>query len=196
MPCTLVRLSGCPLRCSYCDTPQSWSFDRGSEMSVEAIVADIEQRNRPLVLVSGGEPLAQPACRDLLAALVRTGRIVQLETSGAYDIRDLPEGVRRILDVKTPGSGEAGRNLEHNLDALGEGDEIKFVLTGEQDYRWARDWLRGHALAESGLPVLFSPAWGRLAAAELAAWMLADGLSARLHLQQHKHIWGGEAKGV
>jgi 7-carboxy-7-deazaguanine synthase len=196
MACTLVRLAGCPLRCTYCDTPQAWSFDRGTEMSVDTIVADIEQRNRPLVLVSGGEPLAQPACRDLLAALVQTGRIVQLETSGAFDIRDTPNGVRRILDVKTPGSGEADANLEQNLEALRDGDEIKFVITGQGDYHWARDWLHAHGLPDLGLPILFSPAWGELAATTLASWMLEDGLPARLHLQQHKHIWGGEAKGV
>ena len=129
MPCTLVRLAGCPLRCRYCDTPQAWSFERGTAMAIDAVVADVAQRNRPLVLVSGGEPLAQPACQDLLAALVQTGRIIQLETSGAFDIRDIPEGVRRILDVKTPGSGEAERNLERNIDGLRDGDEIKFVIT-------------------------------------------------------------------
>ncbi len=154
------------------------------------------QRDRPLVLVSGGEPLAQPACQDLLAALVQTGRIIQLETSGAFDISGIPKGVRRILDVKTPDSGECEANLESNFGGLRDGDEIKFVITSQADYHWARDWLRQHGLSDLGLPVLFSPAWGELAAEQLAAWILEDGLPVRLHLQQHKHIWGGEAKGV
>ena len=195
MPCTLVRLAGCPLRCRYCDTPQAWSFERGTRMDIAAVVADVEQRGRPLVLVSGGEPLAQPACRGLLAALVQTGRIVQLETSGAFDIHALPEGVRRILDVKTPGSGEAERNLDGNLDDLRAGDEIKCVITGRDDYLWARDWLGRRTLPDI-VPILFSPAWGELAATDLAAWIMEDRLPVRLHLQQHKHVWGGEAKGV
>lgn len=165
-------------------------------MSIDTIVADITQRGRPLVLVTGGEPLAQPACHDLLTALLQTGRIIQLETSGAFDISGVPAGIRRILDIKTPGSGEVEKNLAHNLAELRAGDEIKFVITDEDDYRWARDWLEQHALTDLGLPILFSPTWDTLPAAQLAAWMLEDALPARLHLQQHKHIWGGEAKGV
>jgi 7-carboxy-7-deazaguanine synthase len=196
MPCTLVRLAGCPLRCRYCDTPHAWSFERGTDMAVDALVADIVERGRPLVLVSGGEPLAQPACIALLAALVGTGRLVQLETSGAFDITDVPAGVRRILDIKTPGSGEAERNLAGNLAELRGGDEIKFVITDRGDYEWARAMITEQAWEQRGLPVLLSPSWGELAAAELAAWVIADHLPARLHLQQHKLVWGGEAKGV
>jgi 7-carboxy-7-deazaguanine synthase len=196
MPCTLVRLAGCPLRCRYCDTPQAWSFERGTEMAIDAVVADIAERDRPLVLVSGGEPLAQPSCMDLLAALVETGRLVQLETSGAFDISEVPAGVRRILDIKTPGSGEAARNLTGNLAQLRAGDEIKFVITDRADYEWARALISEHAWEARGLPVLLSPSWGELEAAELAAWVIADRLPARLHLQQHKVVWGSEARGV
>jgi 7-carboxy-7-deazaguanine synthase len=196
LPCTLVRLSGCPLRCRYCDTPHAWSFERGQQMEIAALVADIVQRHRPLVLVSGGEPLAQPGCLELLAALVETGRIIQLETSGAYDIADVPVGVRRILDLKTPGSGEMARNLIANLAHLREGDEIKVVITDRQDYEWACGMMREHALADLDLPILFSPVWGELEAAELAHWLIEDELPVRLHLQQHKYIWGGETRGV
>ena len=196
MPCTLVRLAGCPLRCRYCDTPHAWSFERGTDMDIDAVVADIERRNRPLVLVSGGEPLAQAGCLDLLAALVETGRLIQLETSGAFDIADVPAGVRRILDLKTPGSGEMEKNLIGNLALLTGGDEIKFVITGRHDYEWARAMIAEQALADLNLPILLSPAWGEIEAAELAQWLIEDRLPVRLHLQQHKHIWGGEAKGV
>jgi 7-carboxy-7-deazaguanine synthase len=191
-----VRLAGCPLRCRYCDTSYAWSFERGQQMEIAALVADIARRNRPLVLVSGGEPLAQPGCLGLLAALTETGRIIQLETSGAYAIAEVPVGVRRILDLKTPGSGEMARNLIANLAHLREGDEIKFVITDRQDYEWACDTMRAHALADLGLPILFSPAWGELEAAALARWVIEDELPVRLHLQQHKYIWGGGAKGV
>lgn len=196
MPCTLVRLAGCPLRCRYCDTPQAWSFARGRDVPIESLVSDIAQRNRPLILVSGGEPLAQPACTDLLAALAETGRIIQLETSGAFDISGVPDGIRRIVDVKTPGSGESARNLIGNLAHLRAGDEIKFVITDRQDYEWARTALREHALDQMGLPILFSPVWGEVEPTELCRWVLDDALPVRVHLQLHKYIWGGEAKGV
>ncbi|HXH65304.1 MAG TPA: radical activating enzyme family protein, partial [Mariprofundaceae bacterium] len=145
---------------------------------------------------SGGEPLAQAGCLDLLAALVETGRLIQLETSGAFDIADVPAGVRRILDLKTPGSGEMEKNLIGNLALLTGGDEIKFVITGRHDYEWARAMIAEQALADLNLPILLSPAWGEIEAAELAQWLIEDRLPVRLHLQQHKHIWGGEAKGV
>lgn len=196
MPCTLVRLAGCPLRCRYCDTPQAWSPASGRDVPIEELVSDIAQRNRPLILVSGGEPLAQPACIELLAALSGIGRIIQLETSGAFDISGVPDGIRRIVDVKTPGSGESERNLIGNLAHLRAGDEIKFVIMDRQDYAWARNMMIEHALDRMGLPILFSPVWGRLDAAELSGWVIEDGLPVRVHLQLHKYIWGGEAKGV
>ncbi len=196
MPCTLLRLAGCPLRCSYCDTPKALPFDSGEWMEIEAIAAEVERRARPLALVTGGEPLAQRACPRLLERLAGSGRIVQLETSGAYDIGAVPAGVRRILDIKTPGSGEAERNRPENLPLLREGDEIKFVLTSREDYEWTRDFIRQHALDDAPAPLLLSPAWGMLEARDLSAWMLEDRLPARLQLQWHKIIWGGDADGV
>ncbi len=196
MPCTLVRLAGCPLRCGYCDTPQALSFDSGEWMEIEAIVAEVERRARPLALITGGEPLAQRGCIALLERLCAGPRLVQLETSGAYDISRAPARVRRILDIKTPGSGETARNRLENLPLLREGDEIKFVLTGREDYEWARDFIRRHALGDSPAALLLSPAWGMLDAQRLSEWLLADRLPARLQLQWHKIIWGGDANGV
>ncbi|MDX8401545.1 MAG: radical SAM protein [Mariprofundaceae bacterium] len=196
MPCTLVRLAGCPLRCNYCDTPQALDFDSGDWHPIDAIVQDVRRRDRPLVLVSGGEPLAQRHCVALLERLAASGRLVQLETSGAYDIEPVPEGVRRILDIKTPGSGESARNRMNNLQALRPGDEIKFVLTSRSDYEWARSFIRAHALGDKPAVLLLSPAWGMLEPAALSAWLLEDRLPARLQLQWHKIIWGGDAVGV
>lgn len=196
MPCTIVRLAGCPLRCSYCDTRQALAFGSGHPRAIEDLVEDVNGRNMPLTLVTGGEPLAQNQCIPLLARLVANRPIVQLETSGAFEIRDVPPGVRRILDIKTPGSGESARNLWPNLDHLREGDEIKFVLVDREDYEWAIRMIGRHHLTERNLPVFFSPAWETLKPAELARWIVEDRVPARLQLQIHKVIWGGEATGV
>ncbi len=196
MPCTIVRLAGCPLRCSYCDTRQALSFGSGHPRTIEDVVEDVNQRNMPLTLVTGGEPLAQKQCLPLLAELARRRPIVQLETSGAFEIRDVPAGVRRILDIKTPGSGEEARNRWSNLDLLRDGDEIKFVLADRQDYEWAVEVIRRHSLTERSLPVLFSPVRETLGPEELAAWLVEDRLPVRLQLQVHKVIWGNEATGV
>lgn len=197
MPCTLVRLAGCPLDCSYCDTPEAIPFDSGSWMSVNDIVADVAARKRPLVLVSGGEPLAQKHCPALLDALSGTAALLQLETSGAFDISRLHPDVRRILDIKTPGCGEHERNIWDNLSVLKSGDEVKFVLCDEQDYRWSLDTLTKYAdRIPADVPVLFSPVESSLSAVDLAAWILRDKAPVRLQIQMHKHIWGAEARSV
>jgi len=197
MPCTLLRLAGCPLDCSYCDTPDAIPFDSGQWMFLEDIVDDVLARKRPLILVSGGEPLAQKTCRPLLDELAKHAPLLQLETSGAFDIANLHPAVRRILDIKTPDSGEAERNLWDNIDHLKAGDEVKFVLCSERDYQWALQVLEerfSHVSAD--IPILFSPVESRLPARQLAAWILQDAPPVRLQLQMHKHIWGAEATSV
>ncbi len=196
MPCTLIRLAGCPLRCSYCDTPRAIPTDSGHRMSVDAIVQRAADAGRPLVLVTGGEPLAQRHTTELLTALLKLGCHVQLETAGAYAVNDVPPGVRRIIDIKTPGSGEVERNCIDNLGCLRAGDEIKFVLTGRSDYEWARHFIRQFQPGHGEIPLLFSPAWSEVAPAELCAWILADNLPVRMQMQMHKTIWGAEAEGV
>ncbi|MDQ6957733.1 MAG: radical SAM protein [Mariprofundaceae bacterium] len=193
MPCTLVRLAGCPLRCNYCDTPQALPFDSGQEYSIEQVTDEIRQRNRPLTLVSGGEPLAQKSCLALLSALAEISPILQLETSGAFNISQTDSRVRRILDIKTPGSGENKRNHWENLNFLKDGDEIKVVITSHDDYMWAVTILRKY---QPVVPVLFSPAWGDIQPSDLALWILEDHVPARMQLQLHKHIWGAETTGV
>ena len=196
MPCTFVRLAGCPLRCNYCDTPQALATDSGSLMAVEDIVQEVMNRKRPLVLVTGGEPLAQQNCLALLQALELLDCEVQLETSGAYSIALVPANIRRIVDVKTPGSGEAGRNKLENIPLLHAGDEIKFVLSSRQDYEWSRAFIAEYQLVRQGCDILFSPAWELLSAADLSQWILQDQLHVRMQIQLHKVIWGAEATGV
>ncbi|MDX8392316.1 MAG: 4Fe-4S cluster-binding domain-containing protein [Mariprofundaceae bacterium] len=197
MPCTLLRLAGCPLDCSYCDTPEAIPFDSGTWIQLTDIVDDIIGRNRPLVLVSGGEPLAQKACRPLLDELAKHCPLLQLETSGAFDITNIHPAVRRILDIKTPDSGESERNLWANIEQLKAGDEIKFVLCSKHDYQWALQMLEKHfSHISSHIPILFSPVESHLPASELAAWILQDSPPVRMQLQMHKHIWGSEATGV
>lgn len=195
MPCTFIRLAGCPLRCSYCDTTQAIPTDSGNWMDIDTIIEDVRLRGRPLVLVTGGEPLAQRNCGELLSRLLEIGIEVQLETSGAYSVAAVPDGVHRIVDVKTPGSGEVERNQLENMKMLGAGDEIKFVICSRSDYEWSRDFIRQHQLGD-GAVVLLSAAWSEISNRDLCAWMLEDALPARLQLQLHKVIWGAEASGV
>ena len=183
------------MRCSYCDTTQAIPTDSGSWMDIDAIVEDVQQRGRPLVLVTGGEPLAQRNCSELLTRLLGLGIQVQLETSGAYSVADLPDGVHRIVDVKTPASGEVERNRIENLKQLNASDEIKFVICSRSDYEWSREFIRSHMLGSDAV-VLLSAAWGELSSQDLCAWMLEDQLPARLQVQLHKVIWGAEASGV
>ncbi|MDQ6996480.1 MAG: radical SAM protein [Mariprofundus sp.] len=196
MPCTLVRLAGCPLRCQYCDTPQAIPTDSGQWMGIEEVVRKVVASKRPLVLVTGGEPLAQRYTIELLTALSESDCLVQLETAGAYSVENVPSSIRRIVDIKTPGSGEVDRNCLQNINFLTAGDEIKFVLTSRNDYEWSRDFIRHHRLGLNDVPVLFSPAWGEVAASDLCAWVLQDHLPVRVQIQMHKTIWGAEAEGV
>lgn len=189
LPTVFVRLTGCPLRCAYCDT--TYAFQGGQWLGLDEIVAAVTAYPTRHVCVTGGEPLAQKACPDLLTALCDAGFDVALETSGALDISAVDSRVARIVDVKTPGSGEAGRNHWANLRLLLERDEVKFVLVDEADYHWAVGVQAQHRIAER-CEVLFSPAHGRLAAADLADWILRDGLPVRMQIQLHKLLWGEE----
>ena len=189
LPTVFVRLTGCPLRCRYCDT--AYAFHGGSTRSVDEILAEVAAYGAHYVTVTGGEPLAQPHCLTLLTALCDAGYSVSLETSGAIDIGPVDTRVSRIVDLKTPGSGECERNLWANLDVLQPTDEVKFVLCDEADYRWACEMLQRHRLSER-CPVLFSPVHGELAARTLAEWILRDRLPVRFQLQLHKQLWGDE----
>lgn len=188
-----VRLTGCPLRCTYCDT--TYAFTAGTWMSLDAVFAAVARHGCGLVEVTGGEPLAQPAALPLLSGLVAAGYEVLLETSGAISIAAVPAGVRRIVDFKTPDSGESARNDWGNLAYLGTGDEVKFVILSRRDYEWAREVIRRESLHEK-TTVLLSPAWESDVRTALAEWILADRLPVRYQLQLHKLIWPGVERGV
>ena len=188
-PTVFVRLTGCPLRCGYCDT--AYAFHGGARRTIEAIIAEVGTHGARHVCVTGGEPLAQRACPELVARLCDAGYRVSVETSGALDISVLDPRAERVMDVKTPGSGEVERNLPENLAHLRDQDSAKFVLCDRADYEWARAFVARHGLA-ARCEVLFSPCWERLAPAELADWILADRLPVRFQLQLHKVLWGNE----
>lgn len=185
LPTVFVRLTGCPLRCRYCDT--TYAFHGGRRMSLEEILMAVGQHATRYVTVTGGEPLAQPACLALLTRLCDTGYRVSLETGGALDISGVDARVMKVVDLKTPGSGEAHRNLYDNLRYLNERDEVKFVICDRNDYEWARARLRELALP---CEVLFSPSHGQLDPALLADWVLTDHLPVRFQIQLHKVLWG------
>lgn len=187
LPTVFVRLTGCPLRCTYCDT--AYAFTGGQSMTLQAIVDEVQRYSTRYVTVTGGEPLAQKNCLPLLRMLCDSGYHVSLETSGALDISAVDKRVMKILDIKTPASGEVEKNLWSNLDLLSAHDEIKFVLCDEADYTWARKILLEKNLA-ARCAVLFSPAQGQLQPAELADWILRDALPVRLQVQLHKLLWG------
>lgn len=189
LPTVFVRLTGCPLRCSWCDT--TYSFTGGEPMSIEAVLAEVGRYPARQVCVTGGEPLAQKDCLPLLVALCDAGYDVSLETSGALDVAAVDPRVARIMDLKAPSSGEAGRNCWENLDHLTPRDEIKIVIAGRADYEWAREVIRERRLP-SVCPVLLSPAQGLQLPGELAEWILADGLDVRFQLQLHKLLWGNQ----
>lgn len=190
LPTVFVRLTGCPLRCTYCDT--TYAFTGGQTMTLDAIMAEVARHAPRYVTVTGGEPLAQKNCLSLLRALCDAGYEVSLETGGALDVSGVDERVMTVLDIKTPASGEMSRNLWSNLDRLDPHDEIKFVLCDEADYAWAKQVLQEHQLARR-CAVLFSPAQGQLAPRDLAEWILRDHLPVRLQVQLHKLLWGNEA---
>jgi 7-carboxy-7-deazaguanine synthase len=193
LPCVLVRLTGCQMRCTWCDT--EYAFHEGEWRSVDEVVAEVPGFGCPLVEVTGGEPLLQPGALTAAARLADRGFEVLLETGGGLDISGVDPRVRRIVDVKCPGSGEHEANHWPNLDLLRPTDELKMVLAGEDDYRWARELVVSRRLAER-CPVWFSPVHGRLEPRELAAWILRDRLPVRLQLQLHKLLWGASTRGV
>jgi 7-carboxy-7-deazaguanine synthase len=189
-PSAFVRLTGCPLRCVYCDT--AYAFHGGQKTSIDEILEKVAGFDVRHVCVTGGEPLAQPACHDLLGALCDAGYQVSLETSGALDISAVDRRVAVVLDLKTPASGEVARNLWANVARLKREDQVKFVICNRTDYEWARETQRQHALA-ARCEVLFSPAWEQQPARELAEWILADRLPVRFQVQLHKYLWGDAA---
>ena len=190
-PTYFIRLTGCPLRCTYCDT--EYAFHGGEWREVGALVESASATGVHHVCVTGGEPLAQRACLELLAALCDAGFSVSLETSGAIDVAGVDPRVSRVVDVKTPASGEAGRNRLESLPLLGPRDQVKFVVCSRADYDWARGFLREQA-RDLRAQVLMSPAWGQVEPRDLAEWIIEDRLPARLQLQLHKLLWG-EARG-
>ncbi len=197
MPCTLVRLAGCPLRCNYCDTPASLPARGGQQMTIKAICAKVATLAQPLVLVTGGEPLAQANTIALLEALrPLAAQRVQIETSGAFDISDIPPAVARIIDIKTPDSGEEARNRWQNLDLLRSGDEIKFVISSQADYQWSIHTIQRYGLEKRNIPLLISPVHGQMELRQVAEWIRHDRLPIRLQPQLHKWIWGAEATSV
>lgn len=187
LPTVFVRLTGCPLRCGYCDT--AYAFHGGESQALDQILTRVESFGVKRVTVTGGEPLAQKECLDLLTALCDQGYDVSLETSGAMDISAVDARVSIILDIKTPGSGEVDKNLWANLPLLKTKDEVKLVLCDRADYDWAKQVLAEHKVA---CPVLFSPVYSQLPPRELAEWIVADRLPVRFQLQLHKILWGEE----
>lgn len=189
LPTVFVRLTGCPLRCTYCDS--AYAFHGGESRALGAVVDEVAGHGITHVCVTGGEPLAQPGCLPLLTRLCDAGHHVSLETSGALDISEVDARVVRVLDIKTPGSGESHRNRWDNLRALMAHDQIKFVLCDRADYDWAREVLRRERLSEI-CEVLVSPVWESLPARALADWVVADRLPVRMQVQLHKILWGDE----
>jgi 7-carboxy-7-deazaguanine synthase len=193
-PCVFVRLTACDLRCTWCDTP--YAFTEGRKMSVDDIVARVDEFGCDLVEITGGEPLLQRDVYPLMRRLLDGGRTVLLETGGHLSISEVPAEVIRIVDVKCPGSGESGRNHWPNLELLTRDDEVKFVIRDRADYEFAREVVHRYGLLERPRAVLFSPVHDVLPAKDLAAWILADKLPVRLQLQAHKYIWGADVRGV
>ena len=205
VPCFFVRLTGCPLRCHYCDT--AYAFREGATRTIREIVDEVERSGSRVVELTGGEPLAQKRAFDLIAILCEQGYTVLIETSGAVDIRPCHPSAIRILDIKTPGSGESARNLWSNLEDLRPADEVKFVVVDRADYEWSRDVIREHRLDQRCKAVLMSPAFPQregleilgcagLSPRSLAEWILADRLPVRQQTQLHKLIWDPGQRGV
>ena len=189
LPTVFVRLTGCPLRCVYCDT--TYAFTGGRDYSIDEIIDEVGQYHPRYVTVTGGEPLAQKSCRQLLIALCDKGYEVSLETSGAMDISAIDSRVVRVLDVKTPGSKEVERNKLDNLALLTSRDQLKFVICDRDDYTWSCEFVEQHGLA-GVCEILFSPSYQQQDAGELADWILSDKLQVRLQIQLHKILWGDE----
>jgi len=194
MPCVFVRLTGCDLRCAWCDTP--YAFTEGRKMSVADVLAAVDETGCPLVEITGGEPLLQDDVYPLMEALVARGRTVLLETGGHLSLARVPGAVIKIVDVKCPASGESARTHWPNLDALGPRDEVKFVVQDRADYEFARGTVRERRLDQRCGGVLCSPVHGVLEPRDLAGWILEDRLPVRLQLQVHKYIWDAKTRGV
>ena len=190
LPTVFVRLTGCPLRCGYCDT--AYAFEGGQKMAIQDILDTVADYKTDYITVTGGEPLAQPQCIELLKQLCNLGYRVSLETSGAMPVKEVDPRVIKIVDLKTPGSGEVSRNLYENINYLQPEDEVKFVICNRQDYDWSCMQIDQLRLRDTGSEILFSPSQGELAPALLAQWILEDKLRVRMQLQTHKVIWGDE----
>jgi 7-carboxy-7-deazaguanine synthase len=193
-PCVFVRLAGCDLRCTWCDT--AYAFNEGQKMSIEEVLQRVDRYGSPLVEVTGGEPLLQDDVYPLMERLLDSGRTVLLETGGQIDVSRVPGGVVKVLDVKCPASGESDKVEWGNIDRLGSRDQVKFVIQNRADYEFARDIVRRHALDRRCAAVLFSPVHGVMNPKDLSEWILEDRMPVRLQLQIHKHIWGANVRGV
>ena len=191
-PCTFVRLTGCNLRCRWCDS--EYTFTGGEKMSIDDVMSKVASYGCKLIEITGGEPLAQSEAFDLIKRLCDDGYEVLIETSGSIDITPVDERAKIILDIKCPGSGEVEKNRWENIERLRPHDEVKFVLADRDDYEWAKRVIEERNLTR--WTILFSPVWGELNLQPLAEWMLADRVPARLQTQLHKHIWGADVHGV
>lgn len=192
--CSFVRLTGCHLRCNWCDSV--FSFKGGERMRNEAVVEQVIALGAPMVEITGGEPLLQPGVYPLLESLLSRGLTVLLETSGAIDVRLVPPRVHKIVDLKAPGSGESDRNDLRNFQSMNHNDELKFVLASREDYDWAVRMIREHRLDQKPFSLLFSSVFGKLTPLQLAEWVIADKLPVRFQLQMHKYIWDPDERGV
>jgi len=186
LPTVFIRLSGCPLRCSYCDT--AYAFSGGKKYTLMQIIEQVKAYNTRYITVTGGEPLAQPGCHDLLKLLADEGYSVSLETSGAMDVSIVDKRIIKVMDLKTPSSNEMDRNLYRNIDFLEAQDQIKFVIADNEDYQWSKAMLEQYQLI-SKCQVLFSPVMGTMQPAQLADKILTDQLSVRFQIQLHKYLW-------
>jgi 7-carboxy-7-deazaguanine synthase len=186
IPTVFIRLTGCPLRCGYCDT--AYAFTGGKKMSLADIIADVEQYGCQYITVTGGEPLAQPACLELLRQLADKNYKVSLETSGALDVSTVDPRVVKVMDIKTPNSGEADKNLYDNIDHLTAQDQVKFVIGSDEDYQWSKAILKQYNLLNR-CEILFSPVMGQQQPTELAEKILRDRLAVRFQIQLHKLLW-------
>jgi 7-carboxy-7-deazaguanine synthase len=193
LPFTFVRLTGCNLRCRYCDT--TYAYEGGEDFSIQEIVSRVEVFGIPRVTVTGGEPLLQPEAFDLITTFLDREFVVLVETNGTVPLKSLDPRAVKIMDVKCPGSGEDRKTIWENFSALTPRDEVKFVVASEDDYRYAKE-IMGKYCMKSPFSVLLSPATGFLAPEKLAGWMVGDGLSARFQLQLHKIVWGPDSRGV
>lgn len=194
LPCTFVRTTGCNLRCAWCDTTQA--FYGGTRMTRADVLAKALATGTDIVELTGGEPLLQPGVFPLMRELCDAGRTVLVETSGEADVSNVDARVHKIMDLKAPGSGESARNRWSNLEHIGAGDELKFVLSSRADYEWMRDTIRGRDLASRTPNLLASTVFGMLATKDLVTWVLEDKLPVRVQLQMHKYVWPPEAQGV